>query len=62
VKHQVKLVTANDPGLFEERLARALAQVPDDAVIVEIGFDTTADHGTLHFSALIRLQVAESWS
>jgi hypothetical protein len=59
----MKLVTANDPGLFEERLARALAQVPDDAAIVEIGFDTTADPtGTLHFSALIRLQVTESWS
>jgi hypothetical protein len=63
VKHQVKLVTANDPGLFEERLDRVLAHVPDDAVIVEIGFDTSADpSGTLHFSALIRLQVAESWS
>ena len=63
MKHQMKLVTANDAGLFEERLARALAQVPDDAVIVEIGFDTTADpSGTLHFSALIRLQVTEPWS
>lgn len=62
MKHQLRLVTANDPGLFEERLARVLADLPDDAIIVDIGFDTTADHGTLHFSALIRLQVAESWS
>jgi hypothetical protein len=62
VKHQLRLVTANDPGLFEERMARVLAELPDDAIIVDIGFDTTADHGTLHFSALIRLQVTESWS
>lgn len=62
MKHQMKLVTANDPTLFEERLERTLAGLPDDATIVEVGFDTTADHGTLHFSALIRWQATESWS
>lgn len=60
--HQVKLVTANDPSLFEERLARILAGLPENATIVDIGFDTTSDHGTLHFSALIRIHITESWS
>jgi hypothetical protein len=55
------LVTANDPSLFEERLERTLAAIPDDATIVEIGFDTTADHGTVHFSALVRVEVTTSW-
>lgn len=63
MKHKIQLVTANDPSLFEERLDRMLAQLPDDATIVDIGFDTTADPaGTLHFSALIRIQMTEPWS
>ena len=62
MNQQFRLVTANDASLFQERLDRALESLPDDATIVEIGFDTTADHGTLHYSALIRLQRTESWS
>lgn len=63
MKQQIKLVTANDPGLFEERLERTLARLPDDATIVELGFDTTAEpSGTLHFSALLRIQASEPWS
>ena len=63
MKTQIKLVTANDPTLFEQRLARLMAGLPDDATIVELGFDTTAEpSGTLHFSALLRIQATEPWS
>lgn len=63
MNHKIQLVTANDPSLFQERLERAMVALPDDATIVDIGFDTTADsEGTLHFSALIRIQMTESWS
>ena len=62
MKHRIRLVTANDPSLFEERLERILAEIPDDATIVEVGFDTTADGGgTMHFSALVRIQITEPW-
>jgi hypothetical protein len=62
VKTQIKLVTANDPTLFEQRLARLMAGLPDDATIVEIAFDTTADESSIHYSALLRIQDLEAWS
>jgi hypothetical protein len=62
VNTQIKLVTANDPTLFEQRLARLMAGLPDDVSIVEIAFDTCADGGAIHYSALLRVQGLEAWS
>lgn len=62
MKTQIKMVTANEPSLFEERMAATLAQLPDDATIVEIAFDTTADETSIHYSALLRIQGLEAWS
>lgn len=62
MRHEMKLVTANEASLFEERLARTLQTVPADAIVVEVGFDTTAlPSGAVQFSALVHLQTTESW-
>lgn len=63
MKHQMKLVTANDPVLFEERLARTLSSLPTEAVIAEVAFDTVVTSGgTIQYSALLHVQATESWS
>ncbi len=62
MRHEMKVVTANDVSLFEERLARTLEALPADAVVVEVGFDTTAlPSGAIQFSALVHLQTTETW-
>jgi hypothetical protein len=61
VKTQIKLVTANDPTLFEQRMDRLMAELPEDATIVEVAFDTTADESSIHYSALLRIQGLEAW-
>lgn len=59
---RVKLVTGNDATLFEERLERALATLPDGAEVLGIAFDTCAtDGGGVHYSALIRADSAAPW-
>lgn len=59
---RVKLVTGNEATLFEERLARAMATLPDGAEVLGIEFDTcTTDGGGVHFSALIRVESAAPW-
>ena len=57
----MKLVTANDPTLFEERLARALSRLSRDAVIVDVKFSTCEVAGATSFSALVHVQTTESW-
>ena len=59
---RVKLVTGNDATLFEERLARAFATLPDGAEVLGIEFDTCAtDGGGVHYAALIRVDSAAPW-
>lgn len=53
----MKLVTGNDPTLFEERLARTLATLPENVDVVGVEFDTTpTQDGGVHFAALLRLE------
>lgn len=62
MRHEMKVVTANEVSLFEERLARVLETLPADAVVVDVGFDTTAlPSGGVQFSALVHLQTTEAW-
>ncbi len=62
MKKQMKLVTANDPALFDERMERTLRNLPNDAVIAEIAFSTCAVGDGVQYSALVHLQTTESWS
>jgi len=62
MKHEMKVVTANEASLLEERLARVLETLPDEAAVVGVGFDTTAlPSGAVQFSALVHLQTTEAW-
>lgn len=59
---RVKLVTGNDATLFEERLERALASLPDGAEVLGVEFDACAtDGGGVHYAALIRAESAAPW-
>lgn len=58
---EMKLVTANDETLFQERLARALGRLSRDDVVVDVKFSTCEVGGSLSFSALLHVQTAESW-
>ena len=62
MKIVMKLVTANDAGLFEERLARTLSGLARDDVIVDVAFSTCEVAGGVSFSALLHVQTTESWS
>lgn len=62
MKIDMKLVTANDESLFQERLTRALGKLSRDDVIVDVEFSTCAFAGGIAFSALVHVQTAESWS
>lgn len=59
---EMKLVTANDPALFEERLARTLATLSPDDVIVDVAFSTCEAEGGVAYSALVHVQRTESWA
>ena len=63
MKHEMRVVTANEASLFEERLGRVLETLPAEAVVVDVGFDTTTlPSGAVQFSALVHLQTTEAWS
>ncbi|MEX2500846.1 MAG: hypothetical protein WD336_00605 [Trueperaceae bacterium] len=62
MKIQMKLVSANDATLFEERLERILRNLPKDAVIADVTFSTCQVGEAVQYSALIHLQVTESWN
>lgn len=59
---RMKLVTANDESLFEQRMARLLASLPSEAAVVEIAFDTCpTESGGVHYSALLRIEAPSPW-
>lgn len=64
MKIVMKLVTANEPSLFEERMTRVLAGLTERDVIVDVEFDTSptdTGSGTV-YSALVHVQTSEPWS
>lgn len=61
MKIEMKLVTANDPTLFQERLARTLSGLSRDDVIVDVKFSTCDAGDGIAFSALVHVQTTESW-
>lgn len=61
MKTYMRLVTANDATLFEERLTRLLATLPIDVSVAEVSFDTCGGPGgAVQYSALLRLQEVAS--
>lgn len=60
---ELKLISAAEHALFEERLARAVGGLANDDVIVDIKFDTcSGPSGAVTYSALLHVQRTETWS
>ena len=58
---QFKLISSNSLDLFEERMNEFAAALPQNTVIVDINFSTSAFSSTVEYSALIHYQKTESW-
>ena len=61
MKTKLKLITASDIDLFEERLNKFLQGLKKDEIIVDIKYATAALGNSIEHSALIHYQLTESW-
>lgn len=60
---ELKLVSASEQALFEERLRRVVGGLANDDVIVDIKFDTCSGaSGAVTYSALLHVQHTETWA
>lgn len=56
-----RLVTGTDPELFQDRLNAAVAELPDEAIIVDVLFSTSHSGRVAEYSALIYYKEVEPW-
>jgi hypothetical protein len=56
-----KLISANDPDLFEERLNRFVGALALDDIIVSVEFSTAPLGQGVEYSALVHYQQTEGW-
>ncbi len=56
-----RLVTGTDPELFQERLNAVVAELPEDALIVDVLFSTAHSGRVTEYSALIYYKEVEPW-
>ncbi|MER3479947.1 MAG: hypothetical protein C4327_05520 [Meiothermus sp.] len=56
-----RVITANDPDIFQERLNRFIEELAEDTVIVDIKFATSAQVGQLVYTALVQYKTVEAW-
>lgn len=57
----LKLIFANDPDVFQERLDRFIEGLPDDAMIVDIKYSNTTNGAQILYSALLHYKAIEEW-
>lgn len=57
---RLKVVTANDPDIFQERLNRFLQDLPEDVVVVDVKFAVAEGPSPL-FAALVQYKEVEAW-
>lgn len=58
---RVKLISATDPDMFQERLQRFLEAMPEEAMLVDIKFSTSSHGDNVAFSALVQFKSVEEW-
>ena len=58
---KLKLITANDVDLFEERLNKFLQSLKKDEIIVDVKYTNATMGNSIEYSALIHYQLTESW-
>gem|GEM_PF-130796 len=56
-----RLITGTDPELFAERLNRAVADLPEDAILVDVLFSTSHSGRAAEYSALLYYKEVEPW-
>jgi hypothetical protein len=55
-----KVITGNDPDIFQERLNRFVESLPEDVVLVEVKF-AVAEGSSPLFAALVQYKEEEAW-
>jgi hypothetical protein len=55
-----KVITGNDPDIFQERLNRFVESLPEDVVLVEVQFAVAEGPSPL-FAALVQYKEVEAW-
>ena len=58
----LKLITAGDSDVFQERLNRFVEALPEDAMILDIEFSTTNTGSQTMYSALVQYKAVEEWN
>ncbi len=56
-----RLVTGSDPELFQERLNRAVAELPEGAVLVDVKFAVAGEGSRAVYAALLYFKKVERW-
>ncbi len=56
-----RVVTGTDPELFEERINRVVAELPDEAVLVDVKFSATGEGSRALLAALVIYKLVEPW-
>lgn len=59
---RVKIISANDGDIFQERMNRFLESLPEDTIIIDIKYTTAFSDSTSLFSAMVQYKTVESWS
>lgn len=57
-----KLITSNDPDMFESRLRTFISSLGLDDIIVDIKFSTAMEGGRVEYSALLQYKQTEGWA
>jgi hypothetical protein len=55
-----KVITGNDPDIFQERLNRFVESLPEDVDLVEVKF-AVAEGSSPLFAALVQYKEVEAW-
>jgi hypothetical protein len=55
-----RVITGNDPDIFQERLNRFVESLPEDVVLVEVKF-AVAEGASPLFAALVQYKEVEAW-
>ncbi|TBH20560.1 hypothetical protein [Thermus thermamylovorans] len=55
-----RVITANDPDIFQERLDRFVQDLPEDVVLVEVKFSVAEGPPPL-FAALVQYKEVQAW-
>lgn len=58
----LKLITAGDSDVFQERLNRFVESLPEEALILDIKFSTASSGSQTTYSALVQYKAVEEWN